>query len=154
MRSLNFLSESTQETIRLGTRLADCLKKGDIVCLFGDLGSGKTTFTKGIARGLKINANKVNSPTFVLMNAYQGKHPLFHFDFYRLDKATEISAIGYEEFFYDNGITVIEWPQRLGRLLPKDYLHVKFTSKGEGKRSIHVSVRGKRSSEILARLLK
>jgi len=138
----------------LGTRLADCLKKGDIVCLFGDLGSGKTTFTKGIARGLKINANKVNSPTFVLMNAYQGKHPLFHFDFYRLNTPAEITAIGYEDFFYDNGITVIEWPQRLGRLLPKDYLRVKFASKGEEKRFIHVSVRGKRSSEILARLLK
>jgi len=149
MKSLKFFSESAQETIRLGTRLSNCLKKGDIVCLFGDLGSGKTTFTKGIARGLKINPNKVNSPTFVLMNAYQGKHPLFHFDFYRLNTSAEITAIGYEDFFYDNGITVIEWPQRLGRLLPKDYLHVKLSRKGERQRLIQISGRGQRSAKIL-----
>ena len=138
--------------MEFGKRLARHLKKGDILCLYGDLGSGKTTFTKGIAQGLKINANKVNSPTFVLMNAYQGRLPLFHFDFYRLEEATEISAIGYEEFFYDNGITVIEWPQRLKSLLPSDYLGVKLTRKSEQQRAIEFSSRGKRSKEIVERI--
>ena len=100
------------------------------MCLQGDLGSGKTTFIKGVAKGLKIAPAKVNSPTFVLMNAYQGRLPvprsgtysagqaglpLYHFDLYRLEKMDEIGAIGYEEFLYGDGVAVVEWPSAWGR---------------------------------------
>ncbi len=151
---ISFLSTKKEETIRFGARLAKLLKKGDIVCLFGDLGSGKTTFTKGIAKGLGIKEALVNSPTFVLMNEYDGKIPLFHFDLYRVDNTKEISAIGYEDFFYDNGITVVEWADKLGELLPKDYIKVEFSHKNENKRGIRCSAVGRRAKDIIAGLKK
>ena len=106
-------SESQKETMQLGARLAKLLKPGDIVCLYGDLGTGKTTFVKGMAKGLKISETEVHSPTFVLMNLYEGRVPLFHFDFYRLDDIQQIGMIGYDEFLYDDGIAVVEWAEKL-----------------------------------------
>src|SRR3990167_3061167 len=109
MKAINVLSKSTDQTLELGEKLARHLRKGDILCLGGELGSGKTIFIKGIAQGLKISPAKVHSPTFVLMNAYEGKLPLYHFDLYRLEGVREISTIGYEEFLYGDGVSVIEW---------------------------------------------
>ena len=146
---MKLVSHNATQTIRLGKRLARHLKAGDIVCLFGNLGSGKTTFTKGIAEGLKIKKEKVNSPTFVLMNAHDGKLPLFHFDLYRLDDLKEIAAIGYEDFFYDNGVTVIEWADKLKKFLPKDYLAIHLSMKDKDRRVIEFSTNQKRSGEIL-----
>lgn len=149
MRTVHILSKNTEQTIALGERLAKHLKKGDIVCLQGDLGAGKTTFIKGVAKGLKIAPVKVNSPTFILMNAYQGRLPLYHFDLYRLEKMEEIGAIGYEEFLYGDGVSVIEWAERLGVLTPKEYLRVELKHKGENERSIKVSAVGKKYYEYL-----
>ena len=149
---LSFLSKKTEDTIRLGKRLAGFLKKGDIVCLFGDLGSGKTTFTKGIAKGFKINEAAVNSPSFILMNQYVGRLPLFHFDLYRIDNAKEIFSIGYEEFLYDDGVAVVEWAERLGVLLPKNYLKVEFTHRGKNERLIKFFSVGSRAENIIAKL--
>jgi len=149
---MKFISKNSDETIALGTKLARKLKPGDIVCLFGNLGTGKTTFTKGLAKGLKIKKETVNSPTFVLMNVYQGKLPLFHFDLYRLNDLKEIAALGYEDFFYDNGVTVIEWADKLKTLLPKDYLGIYFSMKDKGKRVIELSATQKRFRTILKAL--
>lgn len=149
MKSVDILSKSTDQTIKLGERLARHLKKGDIVCLQGDLGSGKTTFIKGVAKGLKIAPAKVNSPTFVLMNAYQGRLPLYHFDLYRLENTGEVGAIGYEEFLYGDGVSVIEWAERLGGLTPKEHLRVELRHKGENERSIKFSAAGERYCRIM-----
>ena len=149
MKSIDVLSKNTEQTIALGERLARNLRKGDIICLEGDLGAGKTTFIKGVAKGLKIASEKVNSPTFVLMNAYQGRLPLYHFDLYRLENTGEIGAIGYEEFLYGDGVSVIEWAERLGTLTPKEYLRVELKHKGENERSIKVSAVGKKYHEYL-----
>ena len=149
MKSVDILSKNAEQTIALGERLAKYFKKGDIVCLEGDLGGGKTTLIKGVAKGLKIAAEKVNSPTFVLMNAYQGRLPLYHFDLYRLENTGEISAIGYEEFLYGDGVSVIEWAERLGALTPKEYLRVELKHKGENERSIKISAVGKKYHEYL-----
>lgn len=135
--------------MKLGVRLAQFLKKSDIVCLFGDLGTGKTTFTKGIAKGLKIKEKFVNSPSFILMNEYNGKLPLFHFDLYRIDKVKEVFSIGYEEFLYDDGVAVVEWAERLGALLPKNYLKVQFFHKKENERVIKFFPLGRRAKEIV-----
>ncbi|MEK6560783.1 MAG: tRNA (adenosine(37)-N6)-threonylcarbamoyltransferase complex ATPase subunit type 1 TsaE, partial [Nitrospirota bacterium] len=89
MKTVRILSKSTDQTLRLGERLAKYLRRGDILCLEGELGSGKTTLIKGIAKGLRIAPEKVNSPTFVLMNAYHGRLPLYHFDLYRLEEIHE-----------------------------------------------------------------
>lgn len=156
MNTVHILSKSAEQTLRLGERLARHFKKGDVVCLQGDLGSGKTTLIKGIAKGLNVNPVEVNSPTFVLMNAYQGRRParrgglpMYHFDLYRLENTAQIGALGYEEFFYGDGICVIEWAERLGVLTPKEYLRVELKHKGENERSIKFSAVGKHYSGIL-----
>lgn len=150
MKTVRILSKSADQTLRLGERLAKHLRKGDILCLEGELGSGKTTLIKGIAKGLKIAPEKVHSPTFVLMNAYEGKLSLYHFDLYRLEKIHEISSIGYEEFLYGNGIAVIEWAERLGALTPKEYLRVELKHQGENERSIKLSAVGERYYEFIS----
>lgn len=149
MKTVSILSKSESETLRLGEKLARHLRKGDILCLQGELGSGKTTLIKGIAKGLKIASEKVTSPTFVLMNAYEGRLPLYHFDLYRLEEIHEISSIGYEEFLYGNGIAVIEWAERLGALTPKEYLRVELKHQGENERSIKLSAVGERYYRIM-----
>ena len=149
MKTVRILSKSTDQTLRLGERLAKHLRKGDILCLQGDLGSGKTTLIKGIAKGLKIAPAKVNSPTFVLMNAYHGRLPLYHFDLYRLEAIREISSIGYEEFLYGNGIAVIEWAERLGQLTPKEYLRIELAHKGENQRLIKIFPAGTRYFQLV-----
>jgi len=118
------VTNSPDETVRLGERLAKNFRSGDIVCFYGDLGSGKTTLIKGVAKGLKIKQAHVNSPTFVLLNIYQGRLPLFHFDLYRLEGFQGISSIGYEEFLYDDGVSVIEWADRLGPFLPDEFFNI------------------------------
>lgn len=152
MKQTQFLSKSQEETIKLGERLAHSLQSGDIIGLFGDLGSGKTTFTKGIARGLKIKEEDVNSPTFTLMNVYEGRLSLFHFDLYRLDQIKEILNLGYEEFLYGEGVSVIEWAEKMGRLLPQNFLKVHLSSQDENQRLITFCAVGKRSQGILKNL--
>ena len=128
-------------------------RPGDIICLFGELGSGKTTLVKGIARGLGIPGERVNSPTFVLMNHYEGRMPLFHFDLYRLEREKEISGLGYEEFLYDgNGVSVIEWAERFGKLLPPDGLRVQLFHKTRQERLIRISAAGERGVEWLRQI--
>lgn len=150
--SHQFLSHNASQTTKLGERVSRELKPGDILCLFGDLGSGKTTFVKGLAKGLGIRPNKVNSPTFVIMNAYEAKLPLYHFDFYRLDKTTEIAGIGCEEFLYGHGVSVIEWAQRFGELAPKENLSLRFSHQGEDQRLIEFSAHGSRHNELLRKI--
>ena len=149
MKAINVLSKSTDQTLELGEKLARHLRKGDILCLEGELGSGKTTFIKGIAQGFKIAPAKVHSPTFVLMNAYHGRLPLYHFDLYRLEAIHEISSIGYEEFLYGDGVAVIEWAERLGEFTPKEYLRVELKHKGENKRFIKFTAVGERYSPVI-----
>lgn len=115
--------------------MAKSLKKGDIVCLFGDLGSGKTVFVKGLALGLGAKKEKIISPSFVLLCQYlDGRLPLYHFDLYRLKRIEDILTLGYEEYLYGEGITAIEWPQRFKYLLPERYLKVELLIKSPAKR--------------------
>lgn len=109
--------------------------------LFGDLGAGKTAFVKGMAQGLKLDPLKVHSPTFTLMNVYEGKLPLYHFDLYRI-KADDLFGIGYEEFFYGKGVAAVEWSERLDHLVPEDYWKVELKHAGEDRRDIRVSFGG------------
>ncbi|MBN1897533.1 MAG: tRNA (adenosine(37)-N6)-threonylcarbamoyltransferase complex ATPase subunit type 1 TsaE [Spirochaetes bacterium] len=113
------ISKSHRKTFNLGLALARKLKKGDIIGLVGDLGAGKTVFTKGIAAGLGIDPLTVTSPTFTLINEYEGKKgKLFHFDLYRIDSSSDLEALGYEEYFFNDGIVVIEWADKCESLLP------------------------------------
>ena len=136
---MKFISNSVEETIQIGVKLARKLKKGDVIALIGDLGSGKTILTKGIAEGLGVkNPRYVNSPTFVIIKEYKGKLPLYHFDLYRLSRSTLLDAESYDEYFYDDGVTVIEWADKIRTLLPEKRIEVRLKAAGEEKRRIDV----------------
>ncbi len=152
MKNKKFISTSSSETVAFGKRLAKYVKPGDIICFDGDLGSGKTTLIKGIAKGLGIKQAKVNSPTFVLMNIYEGKMPLFHFDLYRLNSIEEIYAIGYDEFLYGEGLSVIEWADRLGEDAPEEYLKVSLQHYDLNERIIQVLAKGVRYQKVIENL--
>lgn len=106
-----YISNSLEETEKIAEDFAKTLKSGDIVLLSGDLGAGKTQFTKGVAKGLGIN-DTIPSPTFTIMNSYENR--LFHFDLYRLHSFEELINVGAEEFLYSNGISILEWPECVG----------------------------------------
>jgi tRNA threonylcarbamoyladenosine biosynthesis protein TsaE len=128
---------SAAETIALGERLGRVAEPGDLVCLWGDLGAGKTQVAKGVARGLDIE-DTVNSPTFILMNEYAGRLPLFHVDLYRLADAADALAGGVVDDRQIDGITVVEWPDRMGDVLPAGRLDVRIEGSGDEAREIDV----------------
>lgn len=108
-----------------------------MVALFGPLGGGKTTFVKGAAAGLKAK-EPVTSPTFVLLNIYSGKIPIHHFDFYRLEKASQLEALNLDDYLYGNGICLIEWPELALPLLERSHYQVRFEIRGESERKIEI----------------
>jgi len=108
------ISNSPEETLRLGKSLGSSLGAGDIVLLFGDLGAGKTNFTQGICNGLEMDKNSyVRSPTFTLINEYPGRLPIYHIDLYRIETQEDIYSLGLEEILFDQGVTIIEWAEKL-----------------------------------------
>jgi len=127
---------SVEETMRLGERLAERLRPGDIVALYGDLGAGKTHLVKGIARALGVDDAAVSSPTFTIVHEYAGKYPIYHIDAYRVDDPDEFYELGYEDYFYGEGLCLIEWPSRIESLLPDDALRLRLTHQGGDRRRI------------------
>jgi tRNA threonylcarbamoyladenosine biosynthesis protein TsaE len=113
-------SNSAEETFHLGVTLGAEAKKGEVYCLSGDLGVGKTVFTQGFAKGIGIN-EAVSSPTFTIIQEYDtGRLPLYHFDVYRISDIEEMEEIGYEDYFYGDGVCLIEWAELIKELLPKN----------------------------------
>jgi len=134
------ITDSPEETIQLGRRFAKVLNAGDVVALIGDLGSGKTVFVKGMALGLGVkDPLYVNSPSFVILKEYAGKKKLYHFDVYRLDLKGFCETLDYEKYFYGEGITVIEWADKIGPILPEEHVKIKISYKAGDKRSFQVS---------------
>lgn len=142
-------TSSLDETRRLGERLGRLLKEGDIICLHGELGAGKTSFTQGIAKGLNVTKAFITSPTFVLVNEYKGALTLYHIDLYRLNNIDEIEDIGLTEYLKGKGVTVIEWAEKAEGLLPKDRLSVYLENSGGDKRAFTFKATGKRYEEII-----
>lgn len=146
------LSASVKDTLKIGRLLARNFRGGEIILLAGSLGAGKTVLAKGIAQGLGIDKDNVVSPTFVLLRVYKGRHFLNHFDFYRINNPEEIMGLGYEEYFYSNAVTVIEWPERLKFLLPKEFLKIKLSSKSRNRRMLEFVGRGPAYKQLLKRI--
>ena len=138
---LEYESFSAEDTLKFGQDFADKIQPGCIICLDGDLGTGKTVFTKGLALGLGIT-EPVVSPTFTVVQIYEGtKMPLYHFDVYRIDDPDEMEEIGYRDYFYGDGITIIEWSELIAELIPEDAVRItiaKNPSKGFDYRLITV----------------
>ena len=139
--SRTLFTNDPSETLAFGELIGREARPGDIYALYGDLGAGKTVFTQGLARGLGIPGH-VNSPTFTIMQVYDGgRYPLYHFDTYRLTSPDELDETGFEEYFYGDGITVIEWASRVEELLPGDCIRIDLTrdhERGDNARSITV----------------
>lgn len=132
---------SHEDTLNLGKKIGDVLKPGDILLLEGDLGAGKTTFTQGLAEGLGVD-EFVNSPTFVIINEYFSGHlPLYHMDLYRLEDEAQLYDLGVEEYFFGNGVSVVEWPEIALPLLPEAYTRLTFLREGQG-REVKITTRG------------
>jgi tRNA threonylcarbamoyladenosine biosynthesis protein TsaE len=143
-------TSSTSETIRMGKRLGRLLEPGDVVALVGDLGTGKTQFIKGLAEGVGVGkATYVSSPSFTLINEYQGRIPLYHIDLFRLESEREVEGLGLEEYVRGNGITAIEWADKVSSLLPDELLLIKILYTGEHSRTIEIMPKGKRYKKMI-----
>ncbi|MEX0945639.1 MAG: tRNA (adenosine(37)-N6)-threonylcarbamoyltransferase complex ATPase subunit type 1 TsaE [Balneolaceae bacterium] len=127
------LSKSVEETELIARKFSKSVKSGDIIGLNGELGAGKTHFVRGFVQGFGMDSDVVSSPTFTIINEYQGKTPIYHFDCYRLDHYTEALEIGAEEYLYGDGVCIIEWPDKISELLPNETtrITINVTSKEE-----------------------
>jgi len=143
-------TKSGAETVALGARLGRLLVPGDFIALVGELGAGKTQFAKGIALGLEVDSGTpVTSPTYTILNIYQGRLPLYHFDLYRLNGPEEVEELGFEEYFSGAGVSVVEWAERLGDDVPAQVLTVSLSHAGAEGRTIRFEGAGPRADAIM-----
>jgi tRNA threonylcarbamoyladenosine biosynthesis protein TsaE len=150
--TLDFVSNSVEQTVRLGLRLGELLQPGDTLCLYGNLGAGKTAVARGIGRGWGT-AHRVTSPTFTLVNEYprlRDGRILYHVDCYRLESAADVWTVGLEDILADRQTMMIEWPERLVHLLPADRLEIHLAYLNETRRTLRFAATGPRSAELLA----
>lgn len=137
---MQFISNSPDETQAFAADMAKRLTAGDVLCLYGDLGAGKTAFVQGLAKGLGID-EPITSPTFTIVNEYEGRLPLYHFDVYRIADSGEMYEVGFDEYVYGEGVSVIEWPQLIADILPDKRYDIEIKKdfgKGENYREITV----------------
>lgn len=120
---MEFIVTTVEETNKIGELIGALVNSGDIICLIGDLGTGKTHLTKGIAKGLHIEDN-ITSPTFTIVNEYEGRLKLYHFDVYRVNDPDEIEAIGFDEYIFSDGVSIIEWANYIEELIPSNNLTI------------------------------
>lgn len=145
---------SLEEMEDFGYKLGCLFEGGEVVTLNGDLGAGKTTLTKSIARGLGIEEH-ITSPTFTIVNEYEGRLKLYHFDVYRLESPDEMYDLGYEEYFYSDGVSVVEWAEIVYQTLPEEKLEI-YIYRGEGdeQRTIKLMPFGSRYEKLVEELVK
>lgn len=143
---MDFIVDDINKTLNIGEKLGRSLKEGDIICLNGDLGAGKTHLTKGIAKGLEIE-DYITSPTFNIVNEYSGRLKLYHFDVYRVNDPDEIYAIGFDEYIFSDAVSVIEWSNYIEELIPAEHIDInilKLPEIGENYRKISINYFGSR----------
>ena len=147
--TVDFLSRSPEQTRRIGARLGTALQTGDVICLQGDLGAGKTTFVQGVAQGWG-SRDAVSSPTFIIVNVYRNdeQNQLFHLDAYRLESTLEAEELDLQSM-QAQGALLVEWPERMERLIPRDHLWIKLEHKDQEERQMKVTSQGKRYDDLL-----
>lgn len=129
MTDMEYISNSVDDTREIAAELAKKLAAGDVLCMYGDLGAGKTAFVQGLAQGLGID-EPITSPTFTIVNEYYGSMPLYHFDVYRIADPDEMYEVGYEEYVYGSGVSVIEWSELISDILPESRYSVTILKDG------------------------
>lgn len=135
---LEFTTKTSEETIELGFKIGQKLKKGSIIAMQGTLAAGKTTITKGIAKALEIT-DTITSPTFCLISEYYGKMPLYHMDVYRLEGSEDFENLGTEDMLYGDGVCIIEWSEKIMDSLPKETIIINIQPQDDGSRKIQIS---------------
>lgn len=151
METRVIITDTPAATRKVGHLLGEEFEPGDVLLLTGPLGAGKTTLTKGIARGLGISET-VLSPTFVLLRELRGKLPLYHLDLYRLESIPDIADLGLDDYFYGDGVTVVEWPERATGLLPDERMEIAIDYSGEKSRRLTLTATGERYMRLLQSL--
>ncbi|WP_040205628.1 tRNA (adenosine(37)-N6)-threonylcarbamoyltransferase complex ATPase subunit type 1 TsaE [Neobacillus jeddahensis] len=151
MNQFERISTNSEETGQFAAGLAELLHPGDIIALEGDLGAGKTTFTKGLAKGLEIKKN-VNSPTFTIIKEYKGRLPLYHMDVYRV--ADSYEDLGFDEYFNGDGVTVVEWAHLIDEQLPEERLTIFLYRLEEDRRKMVFVPTGNRYEELCKEIFK
>jgi len=155
MSGPTILLPDSSATFALGFRLGETAGPGDIVTLAGPLGAGKTTLTQAIGQGLGVPSScYITSPTFGLLHEYPGRLPLFHMDLYRLRDESELEELGFTEILYDAGLSVIEWPDRLGSMMPEDRLHIDLVIVSETVRQARLTIHGRGWGQMNAEQLR
>jgi len=142
------MTSGPDDTVSIGRELGRLVRAGDLICLYGELGAGKTTFVKGLAEGLGVKDKYITSPTFSLVNEYSGALTLYHIDLYRLSSPDELYEAGITEY-PGNGVAAVEWPEMAGDELPAERLEVRLGVEGDTSRAISVRAIGVRYQEIL-----
>ncbi|MDD5644181.1 MAG: tRNA (adenosine(37)-N6)-threonylcarbamoyltransferase complex ATPase subunit type 1 TsaE [bacterium] len=131
-----FVSYSQRDTVKIAEKAAAGIRRGDVIGLFGELGAGKTCFVRGFAKAFGVTET-VNSPSFAIVNVYKGKTPVYHMDFYRIDNPDEIRAVGCEDYFYGDGVCLVEWAEKAENIMPP------------GRKEIHIKITGVSEREIV-----
>ena len=149
MTKAKFISRSPEQTQQLGRWLGEMAQAGDVFLLTGNLGSGKTCLTQGIAWGLGIKEYAF-SPSFVLIREYSGRLPMYHVDFYRLDRIEEIADLGLDDYLYGKGICVVEWADKGMSLMPRERLLIDLSYLSDNERAIHFEPTGRRYTRLAA----
>lgn len=150
-RKVHIHTHGAEETELLGEQIGSYLDAGMVVALIGELGAGKTMLTKGIARGLGV-PGLVHSPTFTLIHEHVGRLPVYHFDLYRLSTPEEIEDLGYEGYFYGEGVSIIEWAEKVEKMLPPDHLEIRMTGHDE-RRTFELRATGQLSAGVLKKII-
>jgi tRNA threonylcarbamoyladenosine biosynthesis protein TsaE len=151
--SLCLISKSAEATREIGKIIGEQLGAGDILALTGELGSGKTCLTQGVARGIQVpDEYRITSPTFTLINEYPGRVILYHMDMYRLTGPEDLEDMGYEDYFYGEGLVVIEWAEKISNILPPDNLCVSLRYLDESSREIRIAGDAGKAGKINAAL--
>ncbi len=151
VKSLEIVSNSAEETRKIGMKLGKLAASGDVILLVGSLGAGKTCLTQGIARGLGID-EYTTSPSFVLVREHRGKLPLYHMDLYRLDRIEEVTQLGLDDYLYGNGVCVVEWADKGLSVLPEEHLLIEMQIVSPMKRNLSFMPKGTRYLEMLSKL--
>lgn len=147
-----FDAGSEQQTDALGAALAEAIEPGLVIALVGPLGAGKTRLVRATATALGADAGSVNSPTFVLIQEYAARIPVYHFDTYRLPDASAFADLGADEYFLSDGVCFVEWADRVRAMLPSDHLRIEFEVVGPHARKIRMIATGPQSQRVLARV--
>ena len=144
---LEFKTNNAKETEELGLRIGQALRGGEILAMTGDLGAGKTTMTKSLASGLDIDEH-ITSPTFTIVNEYEGRLKLFHFDVYRIADVEEMYDLGFEEYIYSGGVCIIEWSNLIEEILPDDTINIQILYIDDNKRQINITGKGSKFENL------